>query len=138
MPSDHDHEGFYPGKWCQSLRDHYSNARQLSQPADHDETRDEQRDTDKNSGRYYLRQRPIRALGDLQDKAAEGQQPAQEDENRTRGPTPAAAQAKPDGQARPGSEWTTTQIACTGSPVLFRYSCGVEESKAIESPGPSS
>jgi hypothetical protein len=40
--------------------------------------------------------------------------------------------------ARPGSECTTTQIACTGSPVLFRYSCGVEESKAIESPGPSS
>jgi hypothetical protein len=40
--------------------------------------------------------------------------------------------------ARPGAEWTTTQIACTGSPVLFRYSCGVEESKAIESPGPSS
>ena len=41
-------------------------------------------------------------------------------------------------QARPGSEWTTTQIACTGSPALFRYSCGVAESKAIESPGPSS
>jgi hypothetical protein len=41
-------------------------------------------------------------------------------------------------QARPGSECTTTQIACTESPVLFRYSCGVEESKAIESPGPSS
>jgi pimeloyl-ACP methyl ester carboxylesterase len=41
-------------------------------------------------------------------------------------------------QARPGSEWTTTQIACTASPVLFRYSCGVEESNAIESPGPSS
>jgi hypothetical protein len=32
---------------------------------------------------------------------------------------------------------TTTQMACTGSPVLFRYSCGVEESNTIESPGPS-
>ena len=41
-------------------------------------------------------------------------------------------------QARPASEWVTTQIACTGSSVLFRYSCGVEESNAIESPGPSS
>ena len=41
-------------------------------------------------------------------------------------------------QARPGSECTTTQIARTTSPVLLRYSCGVEESNAIESRGPSS
>ncbi len=37
--------------------------------------------------------------------------------------------------ARPGALCTTTEIARTTSPVLLRYSCGVEASKAIESPG---
>jgi hypothetical protein len=51
---------------------------------------------------------------------------------------PASVRLAGHPQARPGSECTTTQIACTTSPVLLRYSCGVEESNAIESPGPSS
>ena len=53
---------------------------------------------------------------------------------------PPAARGAPAGrpQARPGSACTTTQIACTSSAVVFQYSCGIEESNAIESPGPSS
>jgi hypothetical protein len=42
------------------------------------------------------------------------------------------------GQASPGWPCTTAQIACTSCAVAFQYRCGIAESNAIESPGPSS